>query len=72
MYTDKNIFHHNLTEREKEILQYISMGYNSHRIAKKLSISKNTVDTHRRNILKKTKLRSTSEIITRSRMELIL
>ncbi|MFW5700216.1 MAG: response regulator transcription factor [Cyclobacteriaceae bacterium] len=72
MNVDNNYFHEQLTEREKEILQFISMGLNSQRIAKRLMISKNTVDTHRRNILKKTKLRSTFEIVMKSKMELLV
>ncbi len=72
MNLDNNYFHEQLTEREKEILQFISMGLNSQRIAKRLMISKNTVDTHRRNILKKTKLRSTFEIVMKSKMELLV
>lgn len=72
MNIDNHYFHEQLTEREKEILQFISMGLNSQRIAKRLMISKNTVDTHRRNILKKTKLRSTFEIVMKSKMELLV
>jgi DNA-binding CsgD family transcriptional regulator len=72
MNVDNHYFHEQLTEREKEILQLISMGLNSQRIAKRLMISKNTVDTHRRNILKKTKLRSTFEIVMKSKMELLV
>lgn len=72
MNADNYYFHEQLTGREKEILQLISMGLNSQRIAKRLMISKNTVDTHRRNILKKTKLRSTFEIVMKSKMELLV
>lgn len=72
MKIDDHLFHEKLTEREKEILRLISMGFNSQKIGKHLQISKNTVDTHRRNILKKTKLKSTFEIVSRSKMEIIL
>lgn len=41
------------TKRELEILSHISEGLSSKQIANRLFISKNTVDTHRRNILKK-------------------
>ena len=44
-----------LTKREKEILTLISRGYDSVNIADKLSISINTVNNHRQNILRKTK-----------------
>ena len=42
-----------LSQRENEILQLLSDGYNSREIAEKLFISEFTVQTHRRNMLKK-------------------
>lgn len=42
-----------LSDREKEIMKYIVLGFTSKEIAKKLSISKLTVDTHRKHIQKK-------------------
>ncbi len=47
-----------LTIREKEILNFITAGFNSSQIADKLDISKYTVDNHRRNMLKKRKDRN--------------
>src|SRR6056297_1462854 len=52
-----------LSPREKEILQYIVEGKTSQEISEVLYLSKNTVDTHRRNILEKTGLKSTNELI---------
>jgi len=52
-----------LTDREIEIIQLLIQGKTSKEIAEELFISKNTVDTHRRNILEKTNLNSTPEII---------
>jgi len=52
-----------LSQREKEILQYLVDGQTSAEISDLLCISKNTVDTHRRNILEKTGLKSTTELI---------
>ncbi|AJR04816.1 response regulator transcription factor [Siansivirga zeaxanthinifaciens] len=52
-----------VTNREKEIIELIKKGFNSNEIAKKLAISKFTVDTHRKNILKKLNLSSTAELI---------
>jgi DNA-binding CsgD family transcriptional regulator len=43
-----------LTERELEVLSLIIQEYTSREIAKKLFISKQTVDTHRLNIMQKT------------------
>jgi len=42
-----------LSERELQILNWVGRGYSSERIAEILFISRHTVDTHRRNILKK-------------------
>jgi DNA-binding NarL/FixJ family response regulator len=46
----------NLTEREIEILNLISMGASNKEIAEKISISDNTVKTHLYNIFKKIKV----------------
>jgi DNA-binding NarL/FixJ family response regulator len=42
-----------LSQRESEILQLLSNGYNSREIADKLFISEFTVQTHRKNMLRK-------------------
>lgn len=47
-----------LSEREIEILSLIMQEYSSEEIAKKLFLSKRTVDTHRKNILQKTQCRT--------------
>lgn len=56
---DKEIF----TRREKEILRALAKGLNSQEIADYLSISKFTVDSHRKNMLKKTAAKTTNEVI---------
>ena len=43
-----------LTGREREILKLISKEYSNKQIAEELSISERTVETHRKNIFKKT------------------
>ncbi|WP_113638209.1 response regulator transcription factor [Nubsella zeaxanthinifaciens] len=47
-----------LSTRELEIIQLITEEYSNEEIAKKLEISKRTVETHRKNIFKKTKVKS--------------
>ena len=47
-----------LSDREIEILKLISQEYSTPEIAEKLFISPLTVETHRKNILKKTKTRT--------------
>jgi len=47
-----------LTEREREILKLISKEYTNRMIAEELFISERTVETHRKNIFRKTKTSS--------------
>lgn len=47
-----------LTDREKEILRLIAQEKSSEEIADTLFISRRTVETHRKNILKKTEVKS--------------
>ena len=53
----------NLSERELEILSYLSKGYHDKEIADKLFLSVKTVRTHLRNIYKKLHIRSRTEAI---------
>lgn len=52
-----------LTEREIEILQLLAGGLNNPKIAKTLSISRNTVETHRKNLKRKLKIRSYNKLV---------
>ena len=52
-----------LSNREKEILRLIGEGKTSNEIADELFISKSTVDTHRKNILKKINLYGKTDLI---------
>lgn len=52
-----------VSNRERDIIRLLVLNYSSKEIAEKLSITSNTVDTHRRNILKKLKISSTGELI---------
>jgi DNA-binding NarL/FixJ family response regulator len=47
-----------LTDREIEILQLLAQGYSTLQMATKLSISPKTVETHRKNMLKKVKVKN--------------
>ncbi len=55
--------YNSLSEREIEVLELMLNGHTSKEIAKKLFITKNTVDTHRRNIHSKTNTSSTIELL---------
>ncbi|CAH8285114.1 PAS domain-containing protein [Mariniflexile fucanivorans] len=52
-----------VSNRERDIIRLLVLNHSSKAIAKKLNISSNTVDTHRRNILKKLNISSTGELI---------
>lgn len=52
-----------LSSQEKEIIKYIVEGKTSKEIAQLLFITKNTVDTHRKNINRKLEINSNSTLI---------
>ncbi|NNF01638.1 MAG: response regulator transcription factor [Bacteroidia bacterium] len=52
-----------LTPREKEIVELIAGGLTSPEIAKKLFITKNTVESHRKSILSKTDCKNATQLI---------
>jgi DNA-binding CsgD family transcriptional regulator len=51
-----------LSEREGQVLSLISLGLTSAQIAEKLCISQHTVNTHRKNILRKTFCKGTADL----------
>jgi DNA-binding CsgD family transcriptional regulator len=61
-----------ISNRERDIIRLLVLNYSSKEIAKRLNITANTVDTHRRNILKKLKVSSTGEIIGMLKNNIIL
>jgi DNA-binding NarL/FixJ family response regulator len=52
-----------LSKREQEILELISKGLTSNLIGQTLFISKHTVETHRKNILRKLDFNSSTELV---------
>ncbi len=55
-----------LSKREIEILKHLVTGNKNNEIAKSLFISEHTVLTHKKNIMKKLKVRSTPQLIVKS------
>lgn len=53
----------NLSLREMEIISLLAEGHSSKEIATQLHISHHTVDTHRRNLLKKAGVQNTLELV---------
>ncbi|MEH6536190.1 MAG: LuxR C-terminal-related transcriptional regulator [Psychroserpens sp.] len=52
-----------ISNRERDVIRLLVLDYSSKEISQKLNISPHTVDTHRRNILKKLNISSTGELI---------
>ncbi|ASZ10666.1 LuxR C-terminal-related transcriptional regulator [Chitinophaga pendula] len=56
-----------LTAREKDVLELAVKGLNNKEIAQTLNLSRYTVETHRKNIRLKLKVRNTTELIALAR-----
>jgi len=54
-----------LTSREKEIIKKLSEGKNFNEIAVSLFLSPHTINTHKRNILRKVGCKNTTELVAR-------
>ena len=52
-----------ISNRERDVIRLLVLDFSSKEISEKLNISPHTVDTHRRNILKKLNISSTGELI---------
>ncbi len=52
-----------LTDREREVLQLIAEGKTNKEVASALSVSINTVETHRKHIMEKLDLHNTAELV---------
>jgi DNA-binding CsgD family transcriptional regulator len=52
-----------ISNRERDVIRLLVLDFSSKAISEKLNISSHTVDTHRRNILKKLNISSTGELI---------
>jgi DNA-binding NarL/FixJ family response regulator len=54
---------HPLSERERDIVHLLALGYTNQEIGKKLFISVRTVDTHRAHIMRKLELETRAELV---------
>jgi DNA-binding NarL/FixJ family response regulator len=52
-----------LSERERDVLELLALGYMNQEIGKKLFISVRTVDTHRAHIMRKLRLTTRAELV---------
>jgi len=55
-----------LSSKENEVLELISKGYTTKKIAERLFVSTRTIETHRSNIIKKLKVKNTAELIKKA------
>lgn len=55
-----------LTAKEKEVLSLISSGLTTKEIADRLGISHHTVESHRKNLLKKSQAKNSAELIQKN------
>lgn len=60
---------HRFTKREVEIIKLLAGGCGTKGVAEKLSISPGTVETHRKNILKKSGCKNSAELVAMSLSE---
>lgn len=60
--TDLRAGSHQLTARERQVLQLIAEGHTSVRIAERLHVAPSTVEVHRRNIMRKLGLHNVAEL----------
>ena len=56
-------YYKRLSEREKEVLKHMAEGFNNAQIAKRLHISRSTVETHRKNLKRKLDIKSYRDVI---------
>jgi DNA-binding CsgD family transcriptional regulator len=59
----QKLLNDSISNRERDVIRLLVLNQSSKEISKKLNISSHTVDTHRRNILKKLNISSTGELI---------
>lgn len=55
-----------LTAKEREVLMLVSSGLTTKEIANQLSISHHTVESHRKNLLRKCQAKNSAELIQKS------
>lgn len=61
-----------ISERELEVIRLIGSGFSSKEIADKLFISSHTAITHRKNLIKKFKVRNTAQLIKEAARRMLL
>jgi two-component system response regulator NreC len=52
-----------LSEREREVLRLLALGYTNQEVSRQLYLSVRTVETHRAHVMRKLRLRSRAELV---------
>ena len=55
-----------ITSKEREVLMLVSSGLTTKEIADRLNISHHTVESHRKNLLRKCQAKNSAELIQKS------
>ena len=55
-----------LTQKERTVLSLVSSGLTSKQIADQLNISRHTVESHRKNLLKKCAAKNSAELVQKN------
>lgn len=61
----------NVTSKERQVLALVSMGLTTKEIANELNLSHHTIETHRKNLLRKYEAKNSAELIKKNSLELI-
>jgi len=62
-YFQKMVLFMELSRSELKVLDLVMKGFTSEMIGRKLNIAKSTVQTHRRNMLRKTRFNNTQQLV---------
>ncbi|WP_276374382.1 helix-turn-helix transcriptional regulator [Chryseolinea sp. H1M3-3] len=60
------------TFKEKEVLALVSSGLTTKEIASRLNISHHTVETHRKNLLRKCEAKNSVELVQKALMQQLI
>ena len=58
----------NVTSKERQVLALVSMGLTTKEIAGKLNLSHHTIESHRKNLLRKYEAKNSAELIHKTAM----
>ena len=58
----------NVTSKERQVLALVSMGLTTKEIAGKINLSHHTIESHRKNLLRKYEAKNSAELIHKTTM----